>query len=68
LDAILHELTSIQASVLTIVPVVLGLCFAGYGIVMAMGDHSKGRQGMIYAFIGGAVALGSSTIATSIKP
>lgn len=53
---------------LTIVPVVLGLCFAGYGIVMAMGDHSKGRQGMIYAFIGGAVALGSSTIATSIKP
>lgn len=68
MDAILHELTAIQASTLTIVPVILGLCFAAYGIIMAMGDHAKGRQGMIYAFIGGAVALGSSTIATSIKP
>lgn len=51
-----------------IVPVVVGLCLLVYGLVMAMGDHSKGRQGMIWALVGGAVALGAKTIAAGIHP
>lgn len=61
-------LTQAQAQVLTLVPVVAGLCAAAYGLVMMMGDHTKGRQGLIWTGIGGAVALGSSTIAAAIHP
>lgn len=68
LAPILNILTAVQAQVLTLVPVVAGLCAATYGVVMMMGDHAKGRTGLIWTGIGGAVALGSATIAAAIHP
>lgn len=68
LTPIISLLTQLQGQVLTLVPVVAGLCAATYGVVMMIGDHAKGRQGLIWTGIGGAVALGSTTIAASIHP
>lgn len=68
LTPIINLLTSIQGQVMTMVPVIAGLAAATYGIVMMMGDHAKGRTGLIWTGIGGAVALGSATIAAAIHP
>lgn len=57
-----------MAQTLTLVPVVAGLCAAAYGIVMMIGDHAKGRQGLLWTGVGGAVALGATTIAAAIHP
>jgi hypothetical protein len=68
LTPIVSLLTQLQAQVLTLVPIVAGLCAATYGIVMMIGDHAKGRTGLLWTGIGGAVALGASTIAGAIHP
>lgn len=57
-----------MAQTLTLVPVIAGLCAAAYGIVMMIGDHAKGRQGLLWTGVGGAVALGATTIAAAIHP
>lgn len=51
-----------------LVPVILGLCLLIYGVVMMMGDHAKGRQGMVWSLVGAAVALGAKTIAAAVHP
>lgn len=61
-------LTQLQAQLLTLIPIVAGLCAAAYGVVMMLGDHAKGRNGLLWTGIGGAVALGSATIAAAIHP
>jgi hypothetical protein len=68
LTPVITLLTALQAQVLTLVPVIAGLAAATYGIVMMMGEHAKGRTGLIWTGIGGAVALGSATIAAAIHP
>lgn len=68
LAPIVSIVTQMQAQVMTLVPGVAGLCAAAYGIVMMLGDHAKGRQGLIWTGVGGAVALGSATIAANIHP
>lgn len=68
MDSIKNELTFIQTSLTTFIPVVLALCFIVYGLMMAAADHSKAKQNIFYAFIGGAVALGAPAIAASIHP
>lgn len=68
LTPVINILTGLQAQVITLVPVVAGLAAATYGIVMMMGEHAKGRTGLIWTGIGGAVALGSATIAAAIHP
>lgn len=68
LQPIINIVTQMQAQVLLLIPGVAGLCAAAYGCVMMLGDHAKGRQGLIWTGIGGAVALGSSTIAAAIHP
>lgn len=68
LGPVQNLLSSLLDQGMAIVPVILGLCIAVYGIVMAMGDHAKGRQGVIWALVGGSLALGAKTIAAAIHP
>ena len=59
-------LTNLLDQGTAIIPVILGICIMVYGIVMAMGDHAKGRQGIVWALVGGSMALGARTIAAAI--
>lgn len=51
-----------------LVPVIVGLALLVAGGVMAIGNHQKGREGALFALIGGAIMLGSKTIAAAIHP
>lgn len=68
IQPILNLLAALQAQFLTLVPILAGLMAAANGIRMMIGDHSGGRTGLIWTGIGGAVALGSATIAAAIHP
>jgi hypothetical protein len=68
LDPIKNIVTQLLDQGILLVPIILGLCLAVYGVVMMMGDHAKGRQGMVWSLIGAAVALGAKTIAANVHP
>ena len=68
LGPVQNLLSSLLDQGTTIIPIILGLCIMVYGIIMAMGDHAKGRQGIIWALVGGSMALGARTIAAAIHP
>lgn len=68
LTPILNVLSTLLDQGIAMVPIILGLACLLYGGYLALGSHEKGRQGLIFAFIGGAVMLGSKTIAAGIHP
>lgn len=68
LAPLLTLLASIFAQALTLVPIIIGFGLLIGGGVMALGNHQRGREGIICAFIGGAVMLTSQTIGAAIHP
>lgn len=48
-----------------IVPVI-GIALLISGGVMALGNHQRGKEGVICALIGGAIMLSSQTIAAAV--
>lgn len=68
LAPIQNIITQLLDQAIVLVPLILGLCLVVYGTVMMMGEHGKGRQGMIWSLIGGAIALGAKTIAANVHP
>lgn len=55
-----------QAGGLALPLIGLALLFAG--AIMVLGNHHKGREGIICALIGGAVMLSAQTIAAAVHP
>ena len=68
LDPVKNIVTQLLDQAMVLVPLVLGLCLVVYGVVMMMGEHGKGRMGIVWSLIGGAIALGAKTIAANVHP
>lgn len=66
LTPVQNLLSSLLDQGMTIIPIIAGICIAIYGVTMMMGDHAKGRQGVVWALVGTAISLGAKTIAASI--
>lgn len=55
-------LGTLMASVLTLVPFIIGFALFAAGAVMAFGNHQRGKEGLIAAVVGGAIMLTSQTV------
>ena len=54
-------------TLLTLVPVIVGIALFVAGCIMAFGNHNHGRERGIWAMIGGAVMLGAKVMGAGIK-
>lgn len=68
LAPLLALLGSILAQALTLVPVIAGFALLIAGGVMALGNHQRGKEGIICALIGTAVMLTSQSVGAAIHP
>lgn len=66
LAPILTFLTQLMAQLLTLAPMIGGIALLIAGAVLALGNHQRGREGIVCALAGVAVMLGSQTMATSV--
>jgi len=67
LSPLVALLTTISAQALTLVPFIAGFGILVGGGTLALGNHARGKEGIICAIIGGAVMLVSFTIGAAIK-
>ena len=58
--------TNILAAGLTLAPLVVGAGLLIAGGVMALGNHARGKEGIICSLIGGAVMLTSQQIGAAL--
>lgn len=68
LAPLLALLNTILSQGLTLVPVIAGFALLIAGGVMALGNHQRGKEGIITALIGTAVMLTSQSIGAAIHP
>jgi len=66
LAPLLGLLTAILTQALTLVPVIAGFALLIAGGIMALGNHQRGKEGIICALIGTAVMLTSMTVGAAI--
>ena len=59
-------LTAVIAALMTIAPLIITIAFFIAGFVLTLGNHQRGKELGVAAFIGGAIMLGSQTIAGAI--
>jgi hypothetical protein len=59
-------LTTLLTQALTLVPIVVGFALFIGGAVMALGNHQRGKEGIICALVGGAVMLTSMSIGAAV--
>lgn len=60
-------LGNLLTQALTLVPIIIGFALLIAGAVMALGNHQRGKEGLICAFVGGAVMLTSQTMGAALK-
>jgi hypothetical protein len=60
-------LTALSTQALTLVPFVAGFGLFVGGGTLALGNHQRGKEGVVCALLGGAVMLVSFTIGAAIK-
>jgi hypothetical protein len=68
LAPILNFLTQLLAQLLTLAPLIGGIALLLAGAVLALGNHGRGKEGIVCALAGVAVMLGSQTMAASVHP
>lgn len=66
IQPILNMLTNLLQQLTTLAPVIIAIALFIAGFVLTLGNHQRGKELGIAAFIGGAVMLGAQTMASSI--
>lgn len=61
-------LTQLLDQAMTLAPVIIGLAVFMAGVIVALGNHGRGREMGIAAAFGGVLMLGAKTIAANIHP
>lgn len=67
IDPIRAFLMGLLAQGITLAIPVVGLALVAAGVTVALGNHNRGKEGIIAALVGGAVILSSQTMATAIS-
>lgn len=57
---------SLLDQLITLAPLIIGLAIFIAGVVLAFGNHQRGKEGVAMALIGGALMLGAKTIASAV--
>lgn len=68
LTPVFNFLTQLLAALLTLVPLIGGVALILAGAYLALGNHQRGREGIICALCGLAVMLGAQTMAAAVHP
>lgn len=66
IQPIFTMLTTLLQQLTTLAPAIIAIALFIAGFVLAMGNHQRGKELAVMAFIGGAVMLGAQTMASSI--
>lgn len=66
LASLLTLLTTILTQALTLVPIIAGFALLIAGGTMALGNHQRGKEGVITALIGTAIMLTSMTVGAAV--
>lgn len=61
-------LGTLLAQALLLAPIIIGFGLLIGGAVLALGNHQRGREGVICALVGGAVMLTSQQIGAALHP
>ncbi len=67
LAPIVSMINALQAQGITLAIPLVGLALLLYGAYMIFGNHEKARTGIAAALIGGAIMLGSATMAAAVN-
>ncbi len=66
LAPLLALLNTILTQGLTLVPVIVGFALLLGGATLALGNHQRGKEGIICGLLGGAVMLTSMSIGAAV--
>lgn len=61
-------LGQLLAQAMTLAPIIIGFALLIGGAVLALGNHQRGKEGIICALVGGAVMLTSQQIGAALHP
>lgn len=57
-----NTLATLLTQVMTLIPFIIGFALLIAGGILALGNHQRGKEGVIAALIGGAIMLSSQSI------
>jgi hypothetical protein len=66
LASLVTQLTTLLAQAQTLIPFIAGFALLIGGGILALGNHSRGKEAIVCAFLGTAVMLASATIGASL--
>ncbi len=66
LSSLLPILQNILNSAIPLVPVIVGIAIAIAGATLALGNHQRGKEGIMVALVGGAVMLAAPSIGSAL--
>jgi hypothetical protein len=56
------QLSALLTGAVGLVPIVVGIALVLSGAVLALGNHQRGKEGIICALVGGAIMLAAQSI------
>lgn len=68
LSPLVGFLGQLLGQALLLAPILVGFALFLYGAILALGNHQRGREGIICALVGGAVMLTSQQIGAALHP